>query len=78
MAELLNDVDDINVHMPGAVDALHRWLKYYKAPVINTFAFDGVAQNRAFAEGIVEETHMQWEKLVEARGKAPVLGGGGH
>ena len=59
--------------MPGAVEALHRWLKYYKLPVVNTFGFDGRPQNREFAEGIVEETHEQWRHLVEARGKAPVL-----
>lgn len=29
-AELLNDIDDLDVHMPGAAEALHRWLKYYK------------------------------------------------
>jgi inorganic pyrophosphatase len=72
-ADMLNDVDDVDVHMPGATTALHRWLRFYKTPTINEFGFNGRYQNRAFAESIVEETHHQWEKLVEERGKAPVL-----
>ena len=73
MAEHLNDIDDLHAHMPGAAEALHRWLKYYKTPTINKFAFDGEAQPRAFAEEVLEECHQQWRHLVEERGKAALV-----
>ena len=69
-AELLNDIDDLAVHMPGASEALHRWLKYYKTPTINRFAFDGQAQPRSFAETVLEECHQQWQKLIADTTKA--------
>ena len=46
-----------------------RWLKFYKSPTINKFAFDGVAQPRAFAKHVLEECHEQWQKLIEHQGK---------
>ena len=27
LSEQLNDIDDLAVHMPGAMESLHRWLK---------------------------------------------------
>jgi inorganic pyrophosphatase len=72
-ADLLNDIDDLAVHMPGASEALHRWLKYYKTPTINKFAFEGAAQPRAFAKQVLEETHEQWRKLVEAQGRSATV-----
>ncbi len=73
LATMLHDIDDLYVHMPGAVEALHKWLKLYKSPAINEFAFEGRAQNRAFAEALVEETHEQWQALIEQRGGAATV-----
>jgi inorganic pyrophosphatase len=71
---LLNDLEDVEVHMPGAVAALHHWLRHYKMPTLNEFAFGGMAQSRKFAEELVEETHEEWEKLVGERGSRAVVG----
>jgi len=68
MAPLLTDIEDVEVHLPGAVEALHRWLKLYKTPLVNEFAFEGKAKGRKFAEALVEETHEDWERLVGERG----------
>lgn len=67
LAHLLHDIEDVYVHMPGAVEAFHHWMKHYKTPSINEFAFEGKCQPRKFAESILEETHVDWVKLVEER-----------
>jgi inorganic pyrophosphatase len=78
LAPLLNDVDDLEVHVPGLVEALHRWLQLYKSPVINTFAFDGKAQGREYATELVRETHGAWQRLMsEAEGGKADGGVGG-
>ncbi len=79
LAESLNDLEDIEVHMPGLLPALHRWFRLYKAPVINEFAFAGAARGREYATHIVEDCHAMWERLVdehmggEARAGAPSI-----
>lgn len=67
LAEALNDVGDIENHMPGFLRATHEWFKIYKMPTgkpANEFAFNGEAKNKEFAEKIILETHKQWEKLL--------------
>ena len=71
-ASFLNDIDDVAVYLPGAMESLHRWLKFYKSPLINSFAFEGRVQNRAFALRIIEETHQDWSNLVQDRGQREV------
>ncbi len=73
LAELLNDIDDLHVHLPGCVEAIHSWLKHYKTPAVNTFAFDGKIQDRKFAEQVIEETHQEWRHLIEDRGKSATV-----
>ncbi len=65
VAPMLADIDDVNMHMPGAVAATHRWFRLYKWPQTNSFAFGGKALNRAYAERIIAETHAAWRKLVD-------------
>lgn len=67
LAPMLHDIEDVEVHLPGTVDALHTWLKLYKSRdgIINRFAFEGKPQGRKFAEELVEETHEDWLALVE-------------
>lgn len=68
LAPLLHDIDDLEAHMPGAVPALHHWLRHYKQPLLNEFAYGGAAKGRGFAETLIEETHEAWERLVAVRG----------
>ncbi|KAF0720567.1 Aste57867_207 [Aphanomyces stellatus] len=67
-ASKINDVADIEAHMPGCISAIHDWLRDYKMPHINVFAYDGKCMNRDFAESVVAETHEFWKLLVEERG----------
>lgn len=65
-APMLGDVGDLQLHMPGALPAAHRWLSLYKWPDVCSFAFQGQAQNRAYALQVVAETHAAWRRLVAA------------
>lgn len=76
LAPLLSGLDDVDVHMPGLVDALRTWLRLYKLPVVNTFIRDGEALDAGVAKAIIEETHSHWLRLVEGRGSADHAGGG--
>ncbi|XP_004365653.2 inorganic pyrophosphatase [Capsaspora owczarzaki ATCC 30864] len=67
LAEKLNDVEDIEKHMPKFIEATNNWFKIYKIPdgkPANQFAFEGKAKNSAYAHKIIEETHGFWNKLV--------------
>jgi len=72
LAPLLNNVDDLHVHIPGVMEALTKWLRLYKLPVMNEFAFNGEPRTREFAEALIRDTHESWKMLVEERS-----GGGG-
>lgn len=65
IAHKLNDLEDLEREIPGAVTALREWLRVYKVPEgkpLNAFSHDEKAQDRAFALKVVRETHAMWEK----------------
>ncbi|KAG0044441.1 Inorganic pyrophosphatase [Gryganskiella cystojenkinii] len=70
LAEKLNDVEDVEKHMPGFIDATRDWFRIYKIPdgkPENQFAFDGAAKNKAYALKVVEDTHAAWKRLITAQ-----------
>ncbi|KAG0258605.1 Inorganic pyrophosphatase [Actinomortierella ambigua] len=67
LASQLNDIYDVERHMPGLINASREWYRIYKVPdgkPENNFAFNGKAMNKKFATGIIRETHAYWERLV--------------
>lgn len=67
MAKDLNDVQDIQTHMPGFLRATHEWFKIYKMPggsKPNEFAFNGEVKDKKFALEIIADTHKQWQGLL--------------
>lgn len=67
LADQLNDIEDVEMLMPGLIRATHEWLKIYKIPdgkPPNEFEFGGEPKNREFAERIIAETHRYWKELV--------------
>ncbi|XP_069125162.1 uncharacterized protein [Argopecten irradians] len=67
LAEKLNDVEDIEKHMPGFLKATVEWFKIYKVPdgkPFNVFAFNGEAKNKDYAMSVVEECGQQWRALI--------------
>ncbi|XP_013773991.1 inorganic pyrophosphatase-like [Limulus polyphemus] len=70
LADQLNDIEDVEKHMPGFIQATHEWFKIYKMPdgkPQNQFAFDGEAKNKDFAEKVIEETHDNWQELIQSK-----------
>lgn len=66
LSQILEDVNDVEKHLPGAIDAIREWLRVYKVcsgNEPNTFAFDGKCLDREYALGVIEETHVFWKKL---------------
>lgn len=67
LADQLNDIQDVEMLMPGLLRATHEWFKIYKIPdgkPPNEFAFNGEPKNRKFAEKIISETHEYWKELT--------------
>ena len=72
LAKDINNVEDVEKHMPGLISATIDWFMYYKVPDgkdVNEIAFNGKAQNKDFALKVVEETHEAWKMLKS--GKVP-------
>jgi len=67
LAEQLNDIDDVEKHMPGFMAATVEWFRIYKMPdgkPANEFAFNGEAKDRQYTLSVIEETHEHWKHLV--------------
>jgi inorganic pyrophosphatase len=72
LAPKLNDVEDVERHLPGLLRATNEWFRIYKIPdgkPENQFAFSGECKNKKYAMEIVRECAEAWEKL--ATGKTP-------
>jgi inorganic pyrophosphatase len=49
LAEKLNDIDDVETHMPGLLSATVEWFRFYKVPdgkPVNEVAFGGQFKDR--------------------------------
>ncbi|KAG0204202.1 Inorganic pyrophosphatase [Mortierella sp. GBA30] len=67
LADKLNDVEDVERHLPGFIDATRDWFRIYKKPdgkPENEFAFNGAAKDKAYATKVIEETHAAWRRLI--------------
>jgi inorganic pyrophosphatase len=72
LAPKLNDIEDVERHLPGLLRATNEWFRIYKIPdgkPENQFAFSGECKNKKYAEEIVRECAEAWEKLIT--GKTP-------
>lgn len=70
LAGKLNDMDDVETHCPGLIDATRAWFRNYKIPdgkPANEFAFNGEVRGRDFAMAVVEETAQCWRRLISAQ-----------
>ena len=67
LAPKLNDIEDVESHLPGLLRATNEWFRIYKIPdgkPENQFAFSGECKNKKYAEEVINETHEAWEKLI--------------
>ncbi|CAE7556462.1 PPA6 [Symbiodinium pilosum] len=78
----VNDLNDIDAHMPGCTQALTDWLRMYKTAEgkkENKFGCGGKPQGAAFARKVVDECHEAWRKLLAAadeKGKVKKIASG--
>ncbi|KAJ3472315.1 hypothetical protein NLG97_g11095 [Lecanicillium saksenae] len=72
LAPKLNDVEDVERHLPGLLRATNEWFRIYKIPdgkPENQFAFSGECKNKAYALDVIRECSEAWERLIT--GKTP-------
>lgn len=73
LASKLNDIEDVERHLPGLIRATNEWFRIYKIPdgkPENTFAFSGEAKNKKYATEIIHECHEAWRRLA-VTGESP-------
>ncbi|TFL03579.1 inorganic diphosphatase [Pterulicium gracile] len=67
LANRLNDIEDVERHLPGLIRATNEWFRIYKIPdgkPENAFAFSGEAKNKKYATEIIHECHEAWRRLI--------------
>ncbi|KAG2181019.1 hypothetical protein INT43_008601 [Umbelopsis isabellina] len=67
LAPKLNDIEDVEKHLPGLVRATNEWFRIYKIPdgkPENVFAFSGEAKNKKYATDVIFETHEAWKAMM--------------
>ncbi|BGP14554.1 hypothetical protein JCM10213_001903 [Rhodosporidiobolus nylandii] len=73
LAAKLNDIEDVERHMPGLIRATNEWFRIYKIPdgkPENQFAFSGEAKNKKYATEIIHECHEAWKRLIQGQADA--------
>ena len=71
ISDILNDVEDVNIHLPGCLHAIREWLRKYKLAEgkgMNEFGLNEVCMGREYALKIVTETHEFWQTLTKTKG----------
>ncbi|KAL2911220.1 Inorganic pyrophosphatase [Polyrhizophydium stewartii] len=67
LASKLNDIEDVEKHLPGLLRATNEWFRIYKIPdgkPENNFAFSGEAKNKKYANEVIHECHEAWRRLI--------------
>ncbi|KAH0434693.1 inorganic pyrophosphatase [Colletotrichum kahawae] len=70
LAPKLNDVEDVERHLPGLLRATNEWFRIYKIPdgkPENQFAFTGECKNKSYAMDVVRECGEAWERLITGK-----------
>lgn len=67
LASSLNNLQDVEDHMPGLLSATKEWFKNYKIPAgkpANEFAFGGQYKGAQDTMQVVQECHDAWKRLI--------------
>ena len=70
MAPKLNDIGDVDTHMPGVISGIREWFRWYKTPddkPLNGFGFDEKALDKKAAIDVLEETHQHYLALKSGK-----------
>mmetsp|Transcript_110243 Transcript_110243/g.321057 ORF Transcript_110243/g.321057 Transcript_110243/m.321057 type:complete len:320 (+) Transcript_110243:44-1003(+) len=66
-APLLNDIEDVDIHLPNILHNIREWFRTYKIPdgkPPNVFGLQERFMNASYAMNVVSETHDAWKELV--------------
>ena len=69
-ANVINTLEDIELHKPGLLNATVKWFTDYKIPEgnpKNDFYVDGKPIDSEFAERIIHEVHDNWINLMKGK-----------
>ncbi|BFZ62009.1 Inorganic pyrophosphatase [Saitoella coloradoensis] len=70
LASKLNDIEDVERHLPGLIRAISEWFRIYKIPdgkPENAFAFSGEAKNKKYANEVIAECAQAWDRLIHGK-----------
>ncbi|KAI0001713.1 inorganic diphosphatase [Russula vinacea] len=69
LASKLNDIEDVERHLPGLVRATNEWFRSpTESPRINCFLRRG--KNKKYATAIIHECHEAWRRLIASENLA--------
>merc|ERR1712046_350151 len=66
-APLLNDINDVEEHMPGVCHMIREWFRLYKVPdgkPENKFGLDERFMDKQYAMEVIDEAHAAWKALI--------------
>eukprot|EP00814_Leptocylindrus_danicus_P002430 CAMPEP_0116016866 /NCGR_PEP_ID=MMETSP0321-20121206/7723_1 /TAXON_ID=163516 /ORGANISM="Leptocylindrus danicus var. danicus, Strain B650" /LENGTH=303 /DNA_ID=CAMNT_0003486981 /DNA_START=12 /DNA_END=923 /DNA_ORIENTATION=+ len=69
-APFLNDIEDVEKHLPGQLDAIREWFRTYKIPdgkPPNVFGLEERFMNKAYAMEIIKECNHAWTELITGK-----------
>lgn len=70
LAPKLQDIEDVERHLPGLLRASNEWFRIYKIPdgkPENSFAFTGECKNKKYALDLIQHCHESWDNLINGR-----------
>lgn len=70
LASKVNDIEDVERHLPGLLRATNEWFRIYKIPdgkPENQFAFSGECKNKKYADEVIRECEEAWETLIAGK-----------
>jgi len=66
-APFLNDIDDVETHLPGTLTAIREWFRTYKIPdgkPPNVFGLNEKFMDKHYALEIIKECNHAWKELI--------------
>lgn len=66
-APFLNDINDVEKHLPGQLNAIREWFRTYKIPdgkPPNVFGLEERFMDKAYTMQIIKECNVAWKELI--------------
>ncbi len=66
----INDINDIDIYLPGVLDAIYNWFRKYKTSrgkPLNKFAFNGKFKNKDYAVKIINTCNKLWKNKYSSK-----------